>query len=183
MKIHRHIFLLVLTLLLPLGTTAQSSDARLVDAVALYDKGDMAGAERLLTRLTEADPSDDALWYYLGKAEAAQGIMDEECNRPTYNNQQAETRRHVALEALDPEGDHLAGSQDVEADFREEDFAELYRAIEKLRPQQRDLIQKVFWEDMKQIEIARAEGVNESAISWRMARIYARLKKYLDKEK
>ena len=112
-----------------------------------------------------------------------QEIMDEECNRPTYNNQQTETRRHVALEALDPEGDHLAGSQDVEADFREEDFAELYRAIEKLRPQQRDLIRKVFWEDMKQIEIARAEGVNESAISWRMARIYARLKKYLDKEK
>ena len=111
-----------------------------------------------------------------------QEIMDEECNRPTYNNQQTETRRHVALEALDPEGDHLADSQDVEADFREEDFAELYRAIEKLRPQQRDLIRKVFWEDMKQIEIARAEGVNESAISWRMARIYARLKKYLDKE-
>ena len=112
-----------------------------------------------------------------------QEIMDEECNRPTYNNQQTETRRHVAIEALDPEGDHLAGSQDVEADFREEDFADLYRAIEKLRPQQRDLIRKVFWEDMKQIEIARTEGVDESAISWRMARIYARLKKYLEKDK
>ena len=112
-----------------------------------------------------------------------QQIMDEECNRPTYNNHQTETRRHVAIEALDPEGEHLAGAMDVEMDFREEDFAELYRAIEKLRPQQKDLIKKVFWEDIKQIEIARAEGVDESAISWRMARIYARLRKYLDNDK
>ena len=72
MKI-RHYILWLVVLLLPLGAAAQRQSAALVDAVALYDKGDMAGAERLLTRLTEADPSDDALWYYLGKAEAAQG--------------------------------------------------------------------------------------------------------------
>ncbi len=77
MKIHRHIFLLVLTLLLPLGAAAQSSDARLVDAVALYDKGDMAGAERLLSSLVSAHPDDDALWYYLGKAEAARGKTED----------------------------------------------------------------------------------------------------------
>ena len=72
MKI-RHYILWLVVLLLPLEAAAQRQSAALVDAVALYDKGDMAGAERLLTRLTEADPSDDALWYYLGKAEAAQG--------------------------------------------------------------------------------------------------------------
>ena len=57
MKI-RHYILWLVVLLLPLGAAAQRQSAALVDAVALYDKGDMAGAERLLTRLTEADPSE-----------------------------------------------------------------------------------------------------------------------------
>ncbi len=110
-----------------------------------------------------------------------QEIMDAECNRPTYNNQQTETRRHVCLEALDPEGNHLAGAEDVETDLFDEDYAELYRAIEKLRPQQLELLRKVFWEEMKQRDIGKAEGVDESAVSRRMARIYARLRKQLEK--
>ena len=110
-----------------------------------------------------------------------QEIMDAECNRPTYNNQQTETRRHASLEALDLDGNYLAGSEDVETDLLDEDYADLYRAIEKLRPQQRELLRKVFWEDMKQRDIGKAEGVDESAVSRRLARIYARLKKYLEK--
>ena len=105
--------------------------------------------------------------------------MDQECNRPTYNNHQTETRRHASLEALDPEGDHIVGAPDVEADFSNEDFADLYRAIEKLRPKQRELIRKVFWDDLRQVDIARREGVAEHVISKRMARIYSKLKKNL----
>lgn len=112
-----------------------------------------------------------------------QQIMDEDCNRPTYNNQHAETRRHVSLDALDPMGDTVIGAEDVEPDFSSNDYAELYRAIEKLRPQQRELLRKVFWEDLQQVELARAECVEEHVISKRMARIYKKLKKILDQEK
>ena len=51
-----------------------------------------------------------------------QEIMDAECNRPTYNNQQTETRRHASLEALDLDGNYLAGSEDVETDLFDEDY-------------------------------------------------------------
>ena len=112
-----------------------------------------------------------------------QEIRDAECNRPTYNSHQTETRRHVSIDALDPQGDTLPGAADVETDLFDEDYAELYRSISKLRPQQRELLRKVFWEDMRQIEVARAEGVPGHVIDARMYRIYESLKKKLRSEK
>lgn len=113
----------------------------------------------------------------------AQEIMDEDYNKPTFNSHQRETRRHVSLDALDPCGDTLVGSSDVEASVCEEDYSDLHRAISRLKPKQRDLIKKVFWEDIKQVEVAKAEGVSEAAIAQRMAVIYKRLKKFLTEEK
>lgn len=107
----------------------------------------------------------------------AQQIMDEECNRPTYNVQHKETRRHVSLEALDPMGDTLIGMEDVELD--EDEYAELYKAMQSLAPQQRELLRKVFWEMVKEADIARADGVHRSAVSMRMSRIYDRLRDLL----
>ena len=111
-----------------------------------------------------------------------QEIMDEECNKPTFNSHQRETRRHVSIDALDPQGDTIQGNADVETGLFDDDYAELYRAIEKLRPQQKELLRKVFWEDMKQRDIGKSEGVDESAVSHRLLRIYARLKKRMEKE-
>lgn len=108
-----------------------------------------------------------------------QQIMDEECNRPTYNSQHAETRRHISLDCLDPMGDTLVGSPDIETDLFDEDYAELYRAIEHLLPRQKELLLKVFWEDLRQVDIARSEGVSEPNIPRRLTKIYARLKKEL----
>ena len=65
-------------------------------------------------------------------------------------------------------------------DFSEDEYADLYAAIRKLQPQQQALLKKVFWEEMKQIEIARSEGVYWTAIQNRLVRIYARLKKLLE---
>lgn len=113
----------------------------------------------------------------------AQEIMDEDYNKPTFNSHQRETRRHVSLDALDSLGDTLDGVSDVENAVFEEDYSDLHRAISRLKPKQRDLIKKVFWEDIKQVEIAKAQGVSESAIAQRMAVIYARLKKFLTEEK
>ena len=109
----------------------------------------------------------------------AQEIMDEDYNKPTFNSHQRETRRHVSLDALDPLGDTLEGVSDVEGAMCEEDYSDLHCAINRLKPKQRDLIKRVFWEDIKQVEIAKAQGVSESAIAQRMAVIYARLKKFL----
>ena len=113
----------------------------------------------------------------------AQEIMDEDYNKPTFNSHQKETRRHVSLDVLDPCGDTLVGSSNVEAAVCKEDYSDLHRAISRLRPKQRDLIKKVFWDDIKQVEAARAEGVSEAAIAQRMVVIYKRLKKFLTEEK
>ena len=76
MKI-RFLTFLLLAFLLPLEAASQRVSAALVDAVALYDKGEMARAQRILELLAQSDPDDDAVWYYLGKAEAAQGKTDD----------------------------------------------------------------------------------------------------------
>ena len=63
------------------------------------------------------------------------------------------------------------------------DYSELHHAIVQLRPQQRELLRRVFWEGVHQSEIARQEGVLESTISERMRRIYQRLRKFLPDKK
>ena len=112
-----------------------------------------------------------------------QQIMDEECNRPTYNSHHRETRRHVSFDALDPQGDTLAGPDSIDLGLVPDGFEDLYRAIGKLQKRQQETLRKVFWEEMKLFEIARAEGVDASAVAHRMAAIIARLKKILEAEK
>ncbi len=76
-----------------------------------------------------------------------------------------------------------AGGQIEEycSDFSEMDYRyeDLHNAIKKLTPEQQDLIDKVFFQGKKLIEIAKEDGVDKSAITKRMQRIYAQLKKYL----
>ena len=55
--------------------------------------------------------------------------------------------------------------------------------MEKLRPQQRELLVRVFWDEVKQSDIARQEGVRETAVSERMQRIYRRLETFLPDKK
>lgn len=117
------------------------------------------------------------------KRRTAQEIMDEECNKKTFNNNQRETRRHVSLNALDPQGDTIASSEDVESDLLKDDYSDLYRAISQLKPKQQDLIKRVFWEGIKQVWVARSDGVSEAAIAQRMDVIYKRLKKLLTGKK
>ena len=104
-----------------------------------------------------------------------QEIMDKEFNEPTYNKNRAETRPHKYTGK---------GCAQMEADVpfgARPEYIDLYRAIEKLQKQQQELVRKIFWEGIKQVEIARADGVDEAAVSRRMARIYKQLKKILKK--
>ena len=110
----------------------------------------------------------------------AQEIMDEDCNKPTFNSHQRETRRHVSMDALDPEDKHLTDGGDILQELiKREGYEELYAAIRKLQPQQQELIRQIFWEGMKQKDIAAGDGVSERAITGRMKKIYAALKKSL----
>ncbi|MBR3298903.1 MAG: sigma-70 family RNA polymerase sigma factor [Clostridia bacterium] len=106
----------------------------------------------------------------------AQQIMDEECNKPTYNNHHAETRRHVSLEAYDPMGDTLTGDGDSFSEIGEDEIGRLYEAMKKLDPSQRRILRLVFFEGMKQKDLAEAEGITPSALNQRLTVILKKLK-------
>lgn len=112
-----------------------------------------------------------------------QEIMDAELNAPTFKRNRTETRRHTHLSGADIEARQTEVLSDVPTNMLGEDYADLYSAIKKLRPQQREMIRRVFWEGVSQADIARQDGVGESTVSDRMRRIYQRLKKYLPKRK
>lgn len=113
----------------------------------------------------------------------AQEILDAEVNAPTFRRNRTETRRHVHLSADNLDRQMADTMPDVPTVLLGADYSELHRAIAQLRPQQRELLRRVFWEGVRQAEIARQEGVLESAISERMRRIYQRLKKVLPDKK
>ena len=108
------------------------------------------------------------------------GGMLLDLDRQQDNNDQKETRRHVSLDSMDYEGELFASAEDTEGEaVRREDMARLYSAMEVLSPSQRELVEKVYFEERTFASIAREEGVGESAIRDRMKRIYKKLKKNL----
>ena len=108
------------------------------------------------------------------------GGMLLDLDRQQYNNDQKETRRHFSLDGMDYEGELFASAQDTEGEaVRREDMARLYSAMEILSPAQRELVEKVYFEERKITDIAREEGVSEAAIRNRLKKIYSRLKKFL----
>ena len=113
----------------------------------------------------------------------AQEILDAEVNAPTFRRNRTETRRHIHLSADDLDRQMADTMPDVPTALLGADYSKLHHAIAQLRPQQRELLRRVFWEGVRQSEIARQEGVLESTISERMRRIYQRLKKFLPDEK
>lgn len=108
------------------------------------------------------------------------GGMLLDLDRQQYNNDQKETRRHVSLDGMHYEGELFASAEDTEGEAeRREDMARLFSAMEVLSPSQRELVEKVYFEERKITDIAREEGVSEAAIRNRLKKIYSRLKKFL----
>ncbi|MDE7330619.1 MAG: sigma-70 family RNA polymerase sigma factor [Lachnospiraceae bacterium] len=108
------------------------------------------------------------------------GGMLLDLDRQQYNNEQKETRRHVSLDGMDYEGELFVSAEDTEGEAeRREDMARLFFAMEVLSPAQRELVEKVYFEERKITDIAREEGVSEAAIRNRLKKIYSRLKKFL----
>lgn len=113
---------------------------------------------------------------------SAQEIMEEDYNKPTFNNHHAETRRHVSLEAMNQDGNLIPGSTDIETDLFAEDYSALHRAISRLKPKQQELIRKVYWQKRTQRSVAAEMGSGEDSVSKKLSRIYAKLQKYLAEE-
>lgn len=103
-----------------------------------------------------------------------------ELDRQEYNINHKETRRHVLMSALNPAERYLPAETDLLQDLiDEEDHEKLMRAIAKLQPQQQELLYRVYWKGEKQKDIAAEDGVSERAITGRMKKIYASLKKFM----
>ena len=65
------------------GVSAQDVTGNFVDAVSLYSSGDYTRALRVLSTLSQADPSNDAVWYYMGMSYVALSKAEqaEQCLR------------------------------------------------------------------------------------------------------
>ena len=105
------------------------------------------------------------------------GGMLLDLDRQQENNDQKETRRHVSLDGMDYEGELFASAEDTERTVEHrEDMARLYSAMEFLSPSQRELVEKVYFEERKITDIAREEGVSHVAVRDRLERIYKKIK-------
>lgn len=108
------------------------------------------------------------------------GELIIDLDRQEYNNDHAETRRHCSLEDYNRDGQLIPSDVDVERDAISAcEYTRLHQAFRELNPRQRSLIQKVFFDGMSYAEIARIEGVDESAIRHAINRALKKLKKFL----
>lgn len=84
------------------------------------------------------------------------------------------------MSELEEKGHYIPDDSDPLDDvLKEEQIKELMAAIEKLQPQQKELLIRVYWNKELQKDIAAEKGVSERAISGRMKRIINSLKKIL----
>ncbi len=115
------------------------------------------------------------------EAEDALGEVLLEFDRQEKNNERRETRRHMSLDGMDFEGEWFVSSEDTEgAALCQEDMGRLTQALKMLSPEQRELVLKVYFNGMRIVDIAREEGVGESAVRDRIRRIHKKMKKYLE---
>lgn len=100
-------------------------------------------------------------------------------DRQEYNVNHKETRRHCSLEAYNLDDALLPSDEDVERDvIADEDKKRLYKAIAALTPDQQELVRRVYFNNERLADIAREQGVSRAALTNRMNRIIASLKKF-----
>ena len=125
---------------------------------------------RFLDNTTSEVEVDDELGKHITE-------MDE----ADYNLNRKETRRHDYISELEEKGRYITDDNDPLDDvLKGEGSRELMVAIEKLQPQQKELLIRVYWNKELQKDIAAEEGVSEMAVSSRMKRIIKKLKKFLE---
>ena len=92
-----------------------------------------------------------------------------------------ETRRHIYMSELEEKGHYIPADSDPLDDvLKEERIKGLMAAIEKLQPQQKELLIRVYWNKELQKDIAEDMGISQQAISKRLRVILKFLKKFLE---
>ena len=107
----------------------------------------------------------------------------EQLKEEEKNNERRETRRHLSLEALTEEGFQV---EDPKADIEDQLYKKLendilFTAIQSLKPNQRWLIEQVFFHNRSQQDIAEELGVCKQAVNNQILRILKKLKKIFQK--
>lgn len=91
-------------------------------------------------------------------------------------------RKHLcSIECFNDHCEEIASTEiSVENMFIEnEEKDKLHKAIANLLPEQQELLRKIYFEGEKITDIAKAQGVDKSAITHRLETVYKKLKKYL----
>ena len=105
------------------------------------------------------------------------GSLVIDLDREGYNNDHAETRRHVSYDALDFDGDALAVEDPTLTAYTERDA--LREAIEHLTLNQQYILRAHYFEGHTFTEIAQALGVGVSSVTRAAERAKKTLKKFL----
>ena len=109
------------------------------------------------------------------------GAVIVDLDRQEYNNDHKETRRHYSLEGKVYEGmDYAVEDSGLEALFAgPTDEERLHAAIRQLSPDQQEMVQAIFFENVSVNDYAVRMGVTQSAISHRLQTVRKKLKKLL----
>ena len=112
------------------------------------------------------------------------GEVSIELDRDIYNSDHRETRRHNSVETMQEQGNQLTdGSADIPTIIEQQETRkDLMHALNKLLPQQRELIHKVFIEGRSMADIAREECVTAKGIQNRINKIKTQLRKEIKKD-
>lgn len=124
---------------------------------------------KFLDNATSEVEVDDELGKYITEMNDAAAKIDRK-----------ETRRHVYMSELEEKRHYIPDDSDPLDDvLKEERIKELMAAIEKLQPQQKKLLIRMYWNKEHQKDIAAEEGVSQQAITSRLKTILKKLKKFL----
>ena len=108
-------------------------------------------------------------------------LMQLELLQQEKRNHWKETRRHTSLYYLIENGTDFEDKRiNIFAEIvRKENAERVHKALLTLSNQRRDLVRKVYYEEMTMRQIASQTGVSHTAISQRMKTIRKRLQKEL----
>ena len=112
------------------------------------------------------------------------GTILIDLDRQEYNNDHAETRRHCSLEAYGENHTEMISDMDAMGSLFGPDLPDdVAEAMDQLKPEQKDLIQALFFEGLSNEEYAHRCGVTPGAISQRKATTLKKIKKFFEKPK